>query len=318
MKTSFLHLTAAFSTFFRRSFYWGCCCALLATWYCPAVFSQPSTAAGSIQVAITPTSHGQIFAKVAVLPFRQMNNQVNQELTAVFFQELDQTKKYRLVTPPISDRKTPSTLGKDPQTSMQQGAIAWGRAAGIRGVIAGIITEDQQSRQFEKQGAQSATTKIFISMMDIQHAQPVWTLTLSLPVPTGERSPGREEMRSLLQQGVAELLVQLVQQGDIFTTQLPAPQVLSTQREPGRVQIMVQPEAPTIFTAYQLLRAGSPDAVFTPVGRPKANSRSPLVLEDTDLHDNAAYYYTLIGISSTGLANVPAPPFAVTRPEGAR
>jgi hypothetical protein len=287
---------------------------LLLVWGCPQAFGQAGSDIGKIEVAVTPTPHIPIFKEVAILPFQHANSAVDQELTDLFFQALDKTKKYQLIAPARSNHyNQAATINPGRFAGTQERAFSFGKSAGIRGVITGTIATDAYtSGDFTVPTKQKAVT-IFISMTDIQQAMPVWTLTLSTLPPTPVNSSVREQLPALVQQGVKELIDHLVRQGDIFSTRLPVPQIISREVTANCTQITIQPDTQAIFSSYQMLRSNARDAAFTRIQSPKNNTGTLLTLSDYDQKKHETSFYSVIGITSSGLANVPAPPFtAVT------
>lgn len=289
-------------------------CAGLITALCaPAnALSESSGQPEPIRVELALAPELPIYAKAAVLPLRCTDNAADRQLTEALFQELDKTQKYELIAPTTP---TPPPL-RDPAhaaDSLQQSAAAFGRAAGIRAVISGVVVAGAGA--LDRTGQDAPT--LVISLTDIARAQPVWRLTLTPPPEDGVQRPARERLQDLLHEGVEELIVRLVNRGDVYTNRLPTPRVLSSQIRSGTTRVVVQPEKRSIIVAYQLLRAPSPDAAFLPVGAPTGNRRSPLTLEDEQPEDAPTAWHTVIGLTAGGLATVPAPPFQAGSPAAA-
>lgn len=286
--------------------------ALIAALCAPtAVLSETTAQPEPIRVELSLAPELTIYDKVAVLPLLFTDNTTDQQLTEVLFRELDATQKYELIAPAATAPAPPLRDFADPAASLQKNAVAYGRAARIRAVVSGVILARAETIGQTGQNKTMQAPSLIISLTDIARDKPVWRLTLTPPPDAAEQRPARELLQDLLHEGVEELIVRLVNQGDVYTTRLPKPRVLSSQAWPGRTRIVVQPEKRSTIVAYQLLRAASPDAAFLPAGEPSANRRSPLTLKDDRGEDAPPAWYTVIGHTANGLATVPAPPFQV-------
>ncbi len=303
-------------SFFKHPLSIGCCCILLLAWGCPLAFGQTGNDLGKIEVAVTPTPHIPIFKEVAILPFQHANNTVDKELTDIFSQALDKTKKYHLIAPARSNRYNQAMATIPGRfAGMQERAFSFGKSAGIRGVITGTIATDAYaSGDFSAPTKQKAIT-IFINMTDIQHSMPVWTLTLSTLPPSPVNNSPHAQLPALIQKGVKELIDHLVSRGDIFSTRLPVPQVISKEVIGNRIQITIQPDTEAIYSSYQLLRSDGRDTAFSLIQSPKSNTGALLTLSDYNQKNHETSYYSVIGITRSGLANVPAPPFTAATPD---
>lgn len=264
-----------------------------------------------INVKVSPRARLTIYKSVIVLPALAEDATIDRQLGTALYQALNGLKKYR-VTPP---EKAASWLKKklgDNNSNLATGELA--HQAGIALRASAVITFEDHPRQ--KIGEllvrldSTPVTTWNIAMWDTANGKPVWKLSIShQDIASEAKDP--EEIITILQQAMATLHKEMIAKGDIFSTQLPAPEVLSTQGDIRSVRIVLQPSPRHIFSAYQLLRADNPNAVFRPVGPPVDNKTS-LILVDRGLRDATSYYYTVIGINDSGMANVPAPPFAIT------
>lgn len=273
--------------------------------------TETAGSSDSIRVEVTHGREIPVFSRVAVLPLRFPDNRVDRELTDALHQALDTTKKYVLVAPSPHDRLPPLAKTADPLASLRKSALAYGRGKHHRGVIAGVILPRKERSGCTELSMDCPVHQILLSLTDIAQTQPIWTLTL-VPTPPDGSSQSRQQLHRLLHAGVEELLAKLIQQGDIYTSRLPVPRILSASMTSGHVRIAIQTEMDSTISAYQLLRGDVRDGVFTPIGEPVATRRTTLVIKDTDTERDRPGYYTVIGINSRGLANVPAPPLLVT------
>jgi len=273
-----------------------------------AVLSETAAQPKPIRVELSLAPAIPIYDKVAVLPLRFTDNTADPQLTEAVFKELDATQKYELIAPAAT---TPPPLRDltDPAASLQKNAVAYGRAARIRAVVSGVIVAKAGALNQTGPEAPPQAPTLIISLTDIARDKPIWRLTLTPPPDATEQRPAREQLQDLLHEGMEELIVRLVNQGDVYTTRLPQPRVLSRQARLGRTSVVVQAEKRSGIVACQLLRAPSPDAAFLPAGEPAANRRSPLTLEDDRGEDATPAWYTVIGLTASGLATVPTPPF---------
>ncbi len=288
------------------------CAALFAALCAPtAVLSETAAQPQPIRVELSLAPEIPIYDKVAVLPLRFTDNTADQQLTEALFEELEATQKYELIAPAATTPAPPWRDLADPAASLQKNAVAYGRAARIRAVVSGVIVAKAGALNQTGPEALPLAPSLIISLTDIARDKPVWRLTLTPPPDAAEQRPPREQLQDLLHEGVEELIVRLVNQGDVYTTRLPKPRVLSSQARLGRTSVVVQAEKRSGIVACQLLRAPSPDAAFLPASEPAANRRSPLTLEDDRGEDATPAWYTVIGLTASGLATVPAPPFQV-------
>ena len=293
------------------------CAALIAAALCAPtpVLSESGVQPEPIRVELALAPELPIYSKAAVLPLRFTDNTTDRQLSEALFQELDKTQKYELIAPTTT--LPPLRNPADPTASLQQSAALFGRTSGVRAVVSGVIVAKAGALDQHGQDAPLQAPTIIICLTDIGREQPVWRLTITPPPDAGKQRPAREQLQALLHEGVEELIVRLVNQGDVYSTRLPKPRVLSSQAPSGTTRVVVQPEKRSAIVACQLLRAPSPDAAFLPVGDPTGAWRSPLTLEDAPPEDERVAWYTVIGIAANGLASIPAPPFQVASPAAA-
>ena len=259
----------------------------------------------TIQVEVSPKARTVIYNRVLVLPFLDREHQPDTMLTQAFHQALQQVRKYPLLPLEIGSRWYEKFLSGVLSLD-EEIAIQAGRALRARGVITGTT---EQERSVSGAGM---VCHYRVSMTDAQTEDTIWALSFdSPPDPNGNGcdAPG---LREILDQALNRLIAAMVRQGDIFSPLLPKPRILSTQGEIRKTRIVLQPDPPHVYAAYQLLRADSPDAVFRVVDRPVANDHLPIVLKDEHLKDATTYYYTIIGLTSNKMANVPGLPVPVT------
>ncbi|MCF6186745.1 MAG: hypothetical protein L3J49_04620 [Desulfobulbaceae bacterium] len=263
-----------------------------------------------ITAEVNPVARLTIYKTVAVLPALVDGNSIDEQLSTTLYQALLELQKYSLLPLEISRAWFEQNVAPGTPFSPQQ----IGHQAGIDlQASAVLVAEVQYRRQIGEIlagiNSRSMATWIF-TLIDTANRKTVWRLTVLQQNGNQQQPASGDQAETTLQQAFKVLRTEMVKKGDIFSTQLPHPEVLSTQGDIRSVRIVLQPDPPHIFSAYQLLRAESADAAFTPAGPPVAN-KAPLILVDTGLEDATAYFYTVIGLTGTGFANVPAPPFKV-------
>ncbi len=262
--------------------------------------------ADSIRVEVSPEARTVIYNRVLVLPFLGRDRQPDPMLTRAFYQALQQVQKYPLLPAETGGRWYEKFTAGNKSAAGENIAVQAGRALRARGVISGTTTREDDD------AGQEGVCRYQVNMTDAQTEEQVWSLSFSsLPDHTGTGcdTPG---LREILDRALDRLVAEMVRQGDIYSPLLPHPRILSTQGEIRKIRIVLQPDPPYVYSAYQLLRADSPDAVFRVVDKPVANRRAPIILKDENLNDATTYYYTIIGITANRMANVPAPPVAIT------
>jgi len=288
--------------------------ALLTMLLCTPVAALPETAAPlrPIQIELSLPLALSVYPRAAVLPLRCTDNTADPQLTEVLFQELDKTQKYELIAPAPAVKAPPPLHNLDNlNANLQANAAAYGREARVRAVVSGVIVAGAGALDQTQSDKPKQAPALIVAMTDTARDKPIWRLTLTPPFNDAEQRPAREQLQDLLREGVEELIVHLVNQGDVYTTRLPKPRVLSREARQGFAHVLVQPERRSLIAAYQLLRAPSPDGPFLPAGEPATNRRSPLALEEEQTEDTTAAWYTVIGLTASGLATLPAPPFQV-------
>ncbi len=287
--------------------------AIIALFASPAWADKPPAPQKNppvINVQVSPNARLTIYKSVILLPALTDGTIIDRPLTTALYRALDDLHKYHILQPEDVEPWLKKQLQSDEELSMAELA----HRAGIDLRASAIITAEAHPRQ--KIGEllvrldSTPVTAWNIVMWDTRNSQPVWKLAVSHQ-DVGPEPEKAQETTAILQQAMSTLEKEMVARGDIFSTRLPRPEVLSTQGDIRSVRIVLQPDPPHIFSRYQLLRAEDPKAVFRPTGPPVAN-KTPLILADHGLRDATSYYYTVIGINSDGLANVPAPPFAIT------
>ncbi len=258
----------------------------------------------TIRVKVSPTARTVIYNRVLVLPFLNREQQPDTMLTQAFYQALQQVRKYPLL-PIEAGRQWLEKLNAGARSRSGEGiAVQAGRALRARGVITGSTGQENAAR--------GKVCTYRVRMTDAQTEDEVWSLSFSSPPDASGNGCDAPGLREILDQALDRLVAEMVRRGDIYSPLLPRPRILSTQGEIRKIRIVLQPDPPHVYAAYQLLRADSPDAVFHVVGRPVANDHVPIVLKDDHLKDATTYYYTIIGLTGDKMASVPAPPVAIT------
>lgn len=266
----------------------------------------------STSADVSPLAKTVIFNSVAILPFKESDKSINLELTEVFQQALDDTKKYALVP----QRKVQRWLHSRPKDSIDntdaEKIYQAGKALVCRGIITGALSREKIIVKEKEKYRIDRVYRAVLEMTDIQTKNIVWSLTASTVQRPGASKNPVDHLKVPLKQGLQLLVKKMVEQGDIFSTRLPQPQVLSKQGKIRATRIVIQPEPPHIHLAYQLFRSSGKETYFTTVGSPQPNDKAPLTLDDSELKDDKTYYYSVIGFNQDGLASVPALPFPVT------
>ncbi len=260
-------------------------------------------------ITLAKTLQTTIFNRVAVVPFQADDPQLAADISHAFYTALEKTRKYELIPAADVSNRLAADSGQPAATDLQQ-AITLGRALKARGVIYGSLLPD---RLYPLQNRGTIASLAFnVHMIDAQTGRTCWTINV---VCRGEKQHAplnREQLDRIMQENLQQLIAAQVDTGDIFSTRLVQPTVISTRGELRKVRVILQPDPPHVYTAYQLLSAERPDDVFIARTAPVNNDHAPIILEDPDLKDGKSYYYTVIGLTDDGLANVPAPPFSVT------
>lgn len=260
-----------------------------------------------ITAEVNPEARLTIYKTVAVLPALVDGKDIDTRLSRAIYQELLELQKYNLL--PLESGRSWLETHFSPEQPLSLRET--GHQAGIDlKASAVLVSEVRHQRQIGEllTGVQgrSAATYAF-TLIDTGNRKTTWRLTIARQKEQ-KNSGSLEQLTLVLKKAFAALRTEMIKKGDIFSTQLPHPEVLSTQGDIRSVRIVLQPDPPHIFSRYQLLRAKSADGVFTPAGSPVAN-KAPLILVDTGLEDAAGYWYTVIGLNENGFANIPAPPF---------
>ncbi len=277
-----------------------------------AAAAEPeATEAACTQVTahVTPTLHTIIFNRVAILPLLADDPQLAAALSQALYASLAQTGKYRL-QPETTTADLLKTTKAEKNVDPQQQAVLFGRTVKARGVVHGSLS----LRREIPADTDTADTRLTvnITMTDAQTEKTAWTMTITCQGDQYSRTITADQARSIMDQGLTKLLDAMVAAGDIFSPLVPRPTVISTRGELRKIRIILQPDPPYTYAAYQLLASDSARGVFTVHGPPVANDRAPIILEADQLLDGKKYFFTVIGLSETGLANIPAPPFSVT------
>ncbi len=284
------------------------CCAFSAQ--AGATLENAAPEKAVIRAEVEPTARLTIYKTVAVLPVLVDGNGVDEQLSTTLYQTLLALKKYNLLPRETARAWFEKNVAPGTPFSPQQ----IGHQAGIdlqAGAV--LVAEVQHQRQIGEILAGVAGHPMMsgtFTLIDTANRKTVWQLTVLERNAASPQPDSGNQAATTLQQAFKVLRAEMIQKGDIFSTQLPHPEVLSTQGGIRSVRIVLQPDPPHIFSSYQLLRAQSADGAFTPAAPPVAN-KAPVILVDTGLEDATAYFYTVIGLTGAGFANVPAPPFKV-------
>jgi hypothetical protein len=255
----------------------------------------------AVQVEISPTTSFALLDEVTVLPVRFADGRPAGALTEALISVLDGSMKYTLKQPLVDVRMPLPAPTADPVEAMTAASRRFAQIAHLQAVIGGVLVPDPvgQQRQVHSGGE---THQLIVRLIDIGRAQPVWTLVCRL-------NPDEAQLfRPPLQRAIDALLSAMVQRGDIFTTRLPAPKVLSRKMVAGQVRLILQGRQQPEIVAYRLLRAETLENPFVTVSADITNNRYSLVLEDIRTPPHTPGWYIVIGINKRGLAGVPDPP----------
>jgi fibronectin type 3 domain-containing protein len=263
-----------------------------------------------INVKVSPKARLTIFHTVAVLPVLTEERAIDNKRSLALYRGVAGLNKYHLV--PLESAE--AWLNRKGTKGKNIALAELARLAGTELKASAVITaEVHPHRQLGELLVSSDSTPVTswdITMHDTRNGQAVWHISLSWQ--DNEKKSGQTEpLPRILQEGFSRLQSKMVQQGDIFSTQLPKPEILSTQGDIRSVRIVLQPDPPHVFSQYRLLRADTMEGVFRPVAGPVKNS-APLILSDRGLKDATTYFYTVIGINKQGFANVPPFPVRIT------
>ena len=257
---------------------------------------------------LAPNLRAVLFDKVALLPFLVDDPQLTNTLTSSFFSALSETKKYDLL--PLDTVTGWQHVRNVSDTALQKMAVTFGRTLKARGVISADIHIKQPPSLQTGKPASSLVMKI--RMTDTKTGKTAWTLRIKSTGPWTIRRLNMTQAKSIMAKSLQILLGKMVQEGDIFSPLLPAPTVISAKGDLRKIRVILQPDPPYIYEAYQLLTADNERGVFIPHAAPVQNIRSSIVLEETGLKDGQRYFCTVIGLTRKGLANIPRRPFVVT------
>jgi fibronectin type 3 domain-containing protein len=264
-----------------------------------------------ITAAVSPAARLKLYTSVAILPILVDGKKTDDVLTNTLYQSLLELQKYQLL--PLAISKTWFGRNFSPISPFSPGNIA--HKAGIDLQANAVLVAEVQHRQhpgeiiIALQNNVPVTTYNF-TLVDTVNKKTVWNLFISCQEGKTQPFSSPEKITAVFQQAINILRTEMVKKGDIFSSQLPQPEVLSSQGDIRSVRIVLQPDPPHIFSSYQLLRAEDEKAVFSAVGTPVANE-APVILADEGLKDATSYFYTVIGLTAEGFANIPAPPFKI-------
>ena len=270
---------------------------------------RKKSAPAVINARVSSQARLTIFNTVAVLPVLTQDREIDTRRSQALYNALKDLNRYRLIPPASTTAWTEKTTrGKN--IALAELARLAGMELKASAVVTAEVHPHQQLGELLVNRDSTPVTSWDITMHDTRNGQAVWYLSLSWE--DNEKKPGQTEpLPNILHEGFSRLQSKMVQQGDIFSSRLPTPEILSTQGDIRSVRIVLQPDPPHVFSQYQLLRADSLAGVFRPVGGPVRNS-APLILSDRGLKDATTYYYTVIGINEQGFANVPPFPIHIT------
>ncbi len=286
------------------------CVFLLNTPAPAANTANPDSPAPKTTVTLAPDLRTMLFNRVAVLPLQTDDPQLSAMLYSALYKALAESKKYNLLPASAGADWLNTQKESDHTGDIDQQAVSFGRTVKARGVIQADIS---LHNTLLRKKNQPATSLVFAAQMtDTQTGRIAWRLRTVCQGTHSLRQLTAVQTAAVIEAGLQELIRTMVAHGDVFSAVLSRPTVISTRGELRKIRIILQPDPPYTYNAYQLLSAESPDGIFTAHTAPVANDHAPIILEDNDLLDGKSYMYTVIGITEKGLANIPAPPFTVT------
>jgi fibronectin type 3 domain-containing protein len=287
-------------------------CLLCAFLSGPAAAAEAESAisCSPTDITLAPALRTLLFNQVAILPFQADDPYLAATLSESFYAALAKTKKYKLLPQSAVADQLKKGKKNNQDNSRQEDAIEVGRSLKARGVIHATVLPHWKGSLKHRKAITSLT--INIQMTDAETGKTAWHLRVTCKGVQPDRQLNKKQADRIMDNCLQELIQAMIAQGDIFSPMLPTPTVISTRGELRKVRVILQPDPPYTFAAYQLLSAEDPEGVFTSHALPVKNDHAPIILEDTGLQDGKSYSYTVIGLTEAGLANIPAPPFSVT------
>ncbi len=266
-------------------------------------------------VTIHPLARTTIYNRVALLPLSGGDKDIADQLTRSFHSSLLKSKKYSLLPLSASTEWFDNfSGGKKQPSSAENLIIRAGTALKCRGVISGEVILGNRDPAV---AATSPFLRVILKMNDAGNGGEVWRLRAVVEkVPDTYRLGSRfiQEVASL---AVNRLVAEMVAAGDRFSTQLPQPRIFSFQGNHGGATFYLRPDPVLLFARYCLLRAPGKGEIFTTVASVRNKSRQATILVDNRGGDpGSTFYYTVVGITSSGLASLPVPPLAIPASPG--
>jgi len=263
-----------------------------------------------INVRVSPQARLTIFDTIVVLPVLTDDKQIDVQRSQALYSAVATLHKYHLTPLESAEAWIQKKKRKGKNIALAELARLAGSELKAGAVVTAEVHPHQQLGELLVSRDSTPVTTWDITMYDTRNGAVVWQLSLSWE-DSENISTKTYPLADILQQGFSRLQAQMVRRGDIFSSLLPKPEILSTQGDIRSVRIVLQPDPPHVYSHYQLLRADSLDGVFQPVTAPVKN-KAPLILVDRGLKDATTYYYTVIGINDLGFANVPPFPIRIT------
>ncbi len=262
-----------------------------------------------VSISIHPLAHTILYNRVSLLPFKADNQNIADQVTRAFYSALLKSKKYALI--PLDHSTTwfyehvPTKTAPEKDTL----SVKAGIALKSRGVISGeVITQDPSSDARTKNRLMSLT----IRMVDVKTGNEVWQIQTTITTSPQKSLADLPFIQQVVYLSVERLIAKMVEVGDSFAARLPQPRIFSYQGNKGNVTLIIRPDPVLLFSEYRLLRADNPDDIFTTVASIRNIPYAELIIQDRDLNDQTTYYYTIVGVASTGLTSIPGPPLAIT------
>lgn len=273
---------------------------------------EKSTPESDITAHVSPDARLRIYSSVALFPVINSDGNINEKLTAAFYQAMMEMDKYQII--PIQTSKNWFTKHhmadgrfSDPSQIARQAA----RELGVDGIITASLSSHLKNEITADTFLVTPTLTASFSMLDTSTQKQIWSVAISVSDHKQQTAiPPQQQITNAITDAVTSLQEKMVAKGDIFSTLLPKPEILSTQGGIRSIRIVLQPEPPHIFSRYQLLRAEQAQGIFSPAG-PPVDNKAPVILTDKELKDATPYFYTVIGLTEKGFANVPEAPVKI-------
>ncbi len=257
---------------------------------------------------VSPDANKKIYRKVGVMSFKAPIELAGASISDMFTTELLKTYRYKLIErSQIEQVLEEQALGLKGVTDSAL-ALKVGKMLGVDAVIVGTVPE-YGMRAVGKY--ELPAVGINVRMIDGVTGSIIWSITDSAIA--GEPISLSVFANRMVESMVYRLAREWVRAGDTVAVHMPHPKVVSHKGHIRSAVIEVISDSPSTFTAYKLSRSRTRKGPFQEIAT-KGNTKFGQVIrfEDKGLLDSEAYYYKVLGVSSTELTSPPAGPFQVT------